>query len=103
MARLTLRCRPRWPGLAGVALLAGCRVAPLGGPTDLWPNGPLDLSATQVSVQADAAKPPTDKPPEPQPRGQPLQERLRIPPELPGAGAPMPQLPAGLTPQQQAE
>src|SRR5262245_28115588 len=94
LARRPRVSRPRWPALAGLALLAGCRVAPLGGPAELWPTGPLDLTASQLSVGPGAAKPAADQAPE-GPRGQPLQERLRIPPELPGSEAPLPQMPTG--------
>jgi cobalt-zinc-cadmium efflux system outer membrane protein len=90
MRRAYPRRLPRWPGLAGLALLAGCRVAPLGPGLDALPPPPLDVSATQVS---EVRPKPAPAPAPPPPSGLPLQERLRIPPDIPGGEALMPVLP----------
>jgi cobalt-zinc-cadmium efflux system outer membrane protein len=99
MGRTPPRRLPRWPGLAGLALLAGCRVAPLGGPADL--PVAFDLAVTQVAAQAAAAEPPPPPAAEPPPRDQPLPERLRLPSELVGSDAQLPRLPTD--PAQKAE
>jgi cobalt-zinc-cadmium efflux system outer membrane protein len=97
--RATRKRVPR-PWLAGLALLAGCRVAPLGGPLD-WPGRPLDLNVSEVAAQSGAIAP-APPPPAPPPGAPQLPERLRIPTDLPGAEAPLPVLPAEATPQQRS-
>ncbi len=81
---------PRWAGWAGLAVLAGCRVAPLGPTAEEQLIPRLDVTESQVAAQ-NPQTPPANVPP--QPSGQPLPERLRLPPELPGASAPLLELP----------
>src|SRR5262245_57671567 len=76
--------------LVGLALLAGCRVAPIGGPPSSSPSQPLDLNiATEAAQSPPPPRPTTLR----EPSQAPLGQRLEVPPEIPGSSIPPFQLP----------
>src|SRR5262245_11167945 len=85
--------------LVGLALLAGCRVAPIGGPPSSSPSQPLDLNIAAETAQSPPPPRPTTLREPPQ---APLGQRLEVPPEIPGSSMPPFQLPAA-DPEHKAE
>src|SRR5581483_5684156 len=78
------------PGVVGLGLVGGCRRDAAAGPGGPPLPPPLDLTA----VQEAAKSPPPPRPVEPPPAGRvPLEKRLQVPPEIPGANAPPIRLP----------
>src|SRR5262245_11652616 len=90
MGRGWERYRLHVSSLFGLALLAGCRVAPLGGPPSSSPTQPLDLSiATETAQSPPPPRPTTLR----EPAQAPLGQRLEVPPEIPGSSMQPFQLP----------